>query len=100
MAEANKIFLGNHRVFISALIYLEEKKNGNTITQRLMSNVTGISQKSISQRCKSIRDSEHSGIAFMWLYHMWEYIREKQDFYMSVMSKPYACLLSLCSNSN
>jgi hypothetical protein len=33
MAEAKKIFLGNHRVFISALIYLEAKKNGNKITK-------------------------------------------------------------------
>lgn len=45
-----------------------------------MSNVTGISQKSISQRCKSIRDSEHSGIA-LCEYIICENIWEKNSIF-------------------
>ena len=54
--EENGIHLGVPRVFVSAVIYMVAKQNDNKITQKTISNVTGISQRSISLKCKHIRE--------------------------------------------
>jgi len=54
IVEASRIYLGRPTVYAVALIYLVAKKNGNKITQKVLSKVTDISQKSISEKCKEI----------------------------------------------
>jgi transcription initiation factor TFIIIB Brf1 subunit/transcription initiation factor TFIIB len=57
IVEGNNIHLGNPTVLIAALIYLVAKEGNNKITQITMCSITGISQKSLSLKCKYIRQS-------------------------------------------